>query len=73
MKIIALSDTHGRHLGLNVPDGDIVVHCGDLCSHGNMADTNSFINWFGALPHRYKIFIAGNHDWIFEKNRGQLK
>lgn len=73
MKVIALSDTHGRHLGLNVPEGDVVVHCGDLCSHGNMADANSFINWFGTLPHRYKIFIAGNHDWIFEKEPWAVK
>jgi len=73
MKIIALSDTHGRHFGLDVPDGDVVVHCGDLCSHGNIADANSFINWFGTLPHRYKIFIAGNHDWFFEKEPAAVK
>jgi predicted phosphodiesterase len=73
MKIIALSDTHGRHFGLNVPDGDVVVHCGDFCSHGNIADANSFINWFGTLPHRYKIFIAGNHDWLFEKEPWAVK
>jgi predicted phosphodiesterase len=58
MKIVALSDTHGRHFGLNVPDGDVVVHCGDLCSHGNMATKYSL-----------RAIMIGS----LKKNRGQLK
>jgi Icc-related predicted phosphoesterase len=30
-----------------------------------------FLNWFQALPHRYKIFIAGNHDFFFERATAQ--
>ena len=26
----------------------------------------AFAGWFAALPHRYKIMIAGNHDFAFE-------
>lgn len=26
------------------------------------------MNWFSNLPYRYKIFIAGNHDFALEKN-----
>ena len=68
-----MSDSHGSHLGLKVPDGDILVHCGDLCSHGGMADTIHFLNWFNTHPHRHKVFIAGNHDWIFEKDPGLME
>lgn len=24
-------------------------------------------HWLGTLPHKYKIIIAGNHDWLFQK------
>jgi len=68
IRLVALSDTHGSHFGLKVPDGDILVHCGDLCSNGGMADTVDFLKWFNTHPHKHKIFIAGNHDWIFEKD-----
>lgn len=30
MKIVAISDTHGLHNSLQIPDGDILIHAGDL-------------------------------------------
>jgi Icc-related predicted phosphoesterase len=69
MKIIALSDSHGSHWDIkNIPDGDILVHCGDLSSQGRLPDTLDFLRWFNTHPHKHKIFIAGNHDWIFEQD-----
>lgn len=72
-RIVAFSDTHGSHLGLKVPDGDILVHCGDLCSHGAMQDAMHFVRWFSTHPHKHKVFIAGNHDWVFEKNAAMME
>ena len=66
-KICFISDTHGQHLGLQLPDADILVHCGDFSGHGTYLDALKFVNWFGAQPHRHKIFIAGNHDLYFEQ------
>lgn len=66
-KIAVISDTHGMHLNVNVPDADIAIHCGDFSSHGSYKDAVKFVNWFGTLPHKYKIFIAGNHDIFFEQ------
>lgn len=35
MKILHISDTHGRHEELtNLPNADIVVHSGDFCFSG---------------------------------------
>ena len=28
----------------------------------------SFLEWFAAWPPTYKVFVAGNHDFFFEKN-----
>jgi Icc-related predicted phosphoesterase len=67
-KIVALSDTHGSHFGIKIPAGDILVHAGDISSQGKLPDTLDFLRWFNTHPHRHKIFIAGNHDWIFEQD-----
>ena len=67
-RIVAISDTHGVHFGTKIPDGDILVHCGDFSSHGKMADSLDFMRWFNVHPHKHKIFIAGNHDWICEQD-----
>lgn len=66
MKMIAISDTHGQHRELDIPDGDVIIHSGDVSGMGIKAEIESFIDWFGSLPHKYKIFIAGNHDFYFE-------
>ena len=63
MKILHLSDTHGAHHRLhNLPEADIVVHSGDFTMTGSEAEAIDFLNWFCDLPHKYKIFICGNHD-----------
>jgi Icc-related predicted phosphoesterase len=69
-RIVSFSDTHGSHFGLKVPDGDILVCAGDLCAHGGMRDTQHFLNWFNTFKHPHKVFIAGNHDRIFEQDPG---
>lgn len=67
MKIVCLSDTHTRHKKLVVPDGDVLVHTGDFCSQGKVWEWTDFFRWFSGLPHKHKLFIAGNHDLTFEQ------
>lgn len=68
MRIVCISDTHGQHEGLSVPDGDVLVHAGDftLDSCGELSSAR-FNHWLGDLPHKRKVVIAGNHDFIFER------
>lgn len=68
MKIVCISDTHNRHDQIIVPDGDILIHAGDATGRGTIEEIEEFNFWFANLPHRYKIFVAGNHDWLFETN-----
>lgn len=70
--IVAISDTHLQHLRypIEVPDGDILIHAGDAMIEGTELEARAFFTWFGALPHRRKIFVAGNHDTVFEKCPG---
>lgn len=56
------------HWRVQVPDGDVLIHCGDSLGRGNMHELEDFVAWFAAKPHKHKLMIAGNHDWIFERN-----
>src|SRR5271170_4080000 len=51
-----------------VPDGDILIHAGDATMMGRMNEIAAAGVWMRNLPHKHKIFVAGNHDWMFEKN-----
>lgn len=65
-RIVCLSDTHNCHDQITVPDGDILIHAGDATIRGTHSEVEDFLSWFSRLPHRHKIFVAGNHDWLFE-------
>ncbi|BDE05241.1 hypothetical protein WPS_05170 [Vulcanimicrobium alpinum] len=68
MRLAIASDTHLRHAAVAVPDGDVFVHCGDLCGkQSSLEEVRVFGEWARALPHRHKIVIAGNHDFPFER------
>lgn len=65
MRIVAIADTHYRHRQVVVPDGDVLVHAGDLTRSGDPEELREVIHWLSDLPHR-KVLISGNHDWVFE-------
>jgi len=67
-RIVCLSDTHNCNSQIDVPDGDILIHAGDATITGTVEEVKRFNAWFAKLPHRHKIFVAGNHDWLFERN-----
>ena len=69
MKLIAISDTDGLHESLEIPDGDVLIHAGDLTRHGTLDDVREFNDFRGTLPHPHKIVIAGNYDLCFENHR----
>lgn len=63
MKIVQISDTHNRHQFLQgIPEGDVLIHCGDFSDNGTEEEVLDFLNWFIELPHPHKIFVTGNHD-----------
>lgn len=63
MKILHLSDTHGKHREVTtMPPADVLVHSGDFTMAGSDMEALDFLEWFCDLPYKHKIFIAGNHD-----------
>ena len=67
MRIVAISDTHNRHQSLVLPEGDMLIHAGDVSSQGKQSQVEDFLKWFSKQDFKYKIFIAGNHDFFFER------
>lgn len=67
MRIVCVSDTHGWHRDVAVPDGDLLVHAGDLTRKGELDTLDDLDRWLGALPHRHKVVICGNHDFCFQE------
>jgi Icc-related predicted phosphoesterase len=68
MKTTAISDTHGKHHQLSLSGGDLLIHAGDISGRGLVAEIADFLNWFSGQDYTYKVFIAGNHDFLFEKD-----
>ncbi len=67
LTIVAMADTHNFHAGLVVPDGDVLIHAGDMSRIGSLVELTEARDFLAVLPHRYKIIIAGNHDFAFER------
>lgn len=70
MKIVCISDTHSLHRKMlhNLPEGDILIHAGDCTNVGRKDEVEEFVHWFQNIKgFDTKIFIAGNHDWAFQR------
>lgn len=65
MRLVLISDTHGMHPE-TLPKGDVLVHAGDLCRQGTLAELSSAISWLRHQPFEYVVCIGGNHDYPLE-------
>lgn len=71
MRFIFTSDTHGggrTRTRPAIPEGDVLIHSGDLTGRGTLAQLQDEANWLASLPHRHKIVVAGNHDWCLYRD-----
>lgn len=79
MKIVVTSDCHGMLSSANLPPGDILILAGDLLANrfsdpdrdakAQVNDLRDLDDFCGRLDYKHVLLIAGNHDWIFERNR----
>ena len=71
--LVFISDTHTRLGEIHVPDGDILIHCGDICRSGELDELEQFNANMAALPHRHKLVIAGNHDVALQNSPAEAR
>lgn len=69
LTFVVVSDTHSKHDYLNLPAGDVLLHCGDFTMYSSLDEVKKFSQWISSLPYRYKIVIAGNHEFAFDVKR----
>lgn len=82
MHITFISDTHARHLQVttsqttqnsttppDLPGGDLLIHAGDFMTSGySRREAVAFFEWFDQIDnYDTKVFIAGNHDRIMQR------
>jgi Icc-related predicted phosphoesterase len=76
MIVTFISDTHNKHKQIteHLPGGDLLIHAGDISSRGYKHEIQQFCKWFDSLDnYTVKTFIAGNHDFGFEKEPEMVK
>ena len=76
MIVTFISDTHNKHKQVtsSLPGGDLLIHAGDISSMGYNHEIQQFCKWFDSLDnYTVKTFIAGNHDFGFEKEPEMAK
>jgi Icc-related predicted phosphoesterase len=71
VRIVATSDCHGRYREAVLPEGDVLVLAGDMLPRGGYepADLHDLEDWLDGVAFRDVILIAGNHDWLFERDK----
>eukprot|EP00741_Cyanophora_paradoxa_P003008 tig00000658_g2920.t1 len=69
MRLVLVSDTHNLHGQLQLPAGDVLVHCGDFTELGTKEEVRDFAAWLREQPFAHKVLIAGNHDATFAPHR----
>jgi len=79
MKLVVTSDCHGRLASADLPPGDVLILAGDLFSNrfsnpetdaaSQLSDLQELDDFCGRLDYGHVLLIAGNHDWVFERNK----
>lgn len=74
LKVVCISDTHGLRLAnARIPNGDLLIHCGDLTKLGTRDEVQMEVDWLKSLPHKHKVLVAGNHDgWLDREVREKV-
>lgn len=65
IRVVCISDTHTLQWP-DVPDGDLLIHAGDLANDGSVREIQAAVDWLRSLPHPHKVVICGNHDSYFD-------
>ena len=81
MKIVAISDIHGKISKIDVPPCDLLLLAGDIAPwYGNYSVRNQaewinskFRKWCITQPAKEIVFCPGNHEFVFENNSHMIQ
>lgn len=55
-RFVCISDTHSK--SFPVPNGDVLLHSGDLTNTGTTVDFEKTMGWLKGLPHKHKMYVT---------------
>lgn len=63
-RVTVISDTHDRHDEIDLPAGDLLIHCGDMfnISYRDAEQIEAMDAWFGRQKFARILCTGGNHD-----------
>lgn len=63
-RVSVISDTHDRHGEIDLPAGDLLIHCGDMFNLSDRAaqQVGAMDEWFGRQKFERILCTGGNHD-----------
>lgn len=75
MKLVFISDTHCQLNKVIVPEGDILIHSGDLTYQGTLREVSTELKILrDKTPNfKHRLLICGNHDRLGEKNESLMR
>ncbi|CRK37507.1 hypothetical protein BN1723_015204, partial [Verticillium longisporum] len=57
IRVVCLADTHDLFPADPVPEGDLLIHAGDLSTPGTAAALQAQIDFLAAQPHTHKVLL----------------
>ena len=67
VRVVCFSDTHGLHRLVDLPEGDILVCCGDITKRGEHVLMHDFNAWISdQRSFAFKLVVPGNHDLLLD-------
>lgn len=75
MKIVAISDTHCQVSKVELPDGDTLIHAGDLTYRGSVQEITKELDDLEEKAQNFRniVVIDGNHDWLGQYNEDLMR
>lgn len=73
MKLVAISDLHGKWNKITIPECDVLISAGDYSFKGEPWMVKNFHKWMAKQPAKHFISVQGNHELEVEKDFANKK
>lgn len=73
IKIVAISDVHGKWNKITIPECDILISAGDYSFRGERHMVKDYHKWLNKQEAGYIVSVQGNHELWVEKNFAEAK